>query len=325
MPSSAGQLEWPDVSSPAFFNFFRPSGPNPSFAALVAPGQPLGVGYAGQVALAALAGYPEGFGVPVPFNSVDAQASNGSSWYNALTVNLTKRFSKNFEMLSSYTWSHSIDDSTDLQSTLEPQDSRFPQFERSNSVNNQPNRWVTSAVFQTPTGAQGENFFKKLYGNITISPIVEVSSGRPYNVITGQDTRLDLGASQARPSVGSAATGGTTSPYIPGVVFTLANVCLTDSAEPFTVPGFTTAGAGCTGSLGRNAFNMSGFFTWDMRVAKLIPIGERIKLNLIAEAFNLFNKTNITAVNQLCDPSAGSTCSAGQPSAAYRRGSCSLR
>jgi hypothetical protein len=316
-PAPLASLNGQYVSSPAFFNFFRPSGPNPSFAALVAPGQPLAVGYAGQVALAALAGYPQGFGVPVPFNSVDAQASNGNSWYNALTVNLTKRFSKSFEMLSSYTWSHSIDDSTDLQSTLEPQDSRFPQLERSNSVNNQPNRWVTSAVFQTPAGAQGENFFKKLYGDITISPIVEVSSGRPYNVITGQDTRLDLGASQARPSVGSAATGGTKSPYIPGVTFTLANVCLTDSAEPFTVPGFTTAGAGCTGNLGRNAFNMPGFFTWDMRVAKLIPMGERVKLNLIAEVFNLFNRTNITAVNQLCDPSAGSTCSAGQPSAAY--------
>jgi hypothetical protein len=316
-PAPLASLNGQYVSSPAFFNFFRPSGPNPSFAALVAPGQPLSVGYAGQVGLAALAGYPKGFGVPVPFNSVDAQASNGNSWYNALTVNLTKRFSKGFEMLSSYTWSHSIDDSTDLQSTLEPQDSRFPQFERSNSVNNQPNRWVTSAVFQSPAGAQGQSFLKRLYGDITISPIVEVSSGRPFNVITGQDTRLDLGASQARPSRGSAATGGTTSPYIPGVTFGLANVCLTDSAQPFTVPGFTTAGAGCIGSLGRDAFNMPGFFTWDMRVAKLIPVGERIKLNLIAEVFNLFNRTNITAVNQLCDPSAGSTCSAGQPSAAY--------
>jgi Carboxypeptidase regulatory-like domain len=316
-PAPLASLNGQYVSSPAFFNFFRLSGPNPSFAALVAPGQPLSVGYAGQVGLAALAGYPKGFGVPVPFNSVDAQASNGNSWYNALTVNVTKRFSKGLEMLSSYTWSHSIDDSTDLQSTLEPQDSRFPQFERANSVNNQPNRWVTSAVFQTPAGAQGQSFLKRLYGDITISPIIEVSSGRPFNVITGQDTRLDLGASQARPSRGSAATGGTTSPYIPGVTFALANVCLTDSAQQFTVPGFTTAGAGCIGSLGRDAFNMPGFFTWDMRVAKLIPVGERIRLNLIAEVFNLFNRTNITAVNQLCDPSAGSTCSAGQPSAAY--------
>jgi Carboxypeptidase regulatory-like domain/TonB dependent receptor len=314
-PTPIASLDGQYVSTPAFFNFFRKSGPNPSFAGLLAPGQPLSVGYAEEVGLAELAGYPQGFGVPVPFNSVDAQASNGNSWYNALTVNVSKRFTKGFEILSSYTWSHSIDDSTDLQSTLEPEDSRFPQFERSNSVNDQPNRWVTSAVFQTPAASQGQSFFRHLGGDITISPLVEVSSGRPFNVITGEDTRLDLGASQARPSVATGGASGTTSPYIPGVTFVLANVCLTNSGQPFTVPGFTTAGAGCVGNLGRDAFFMPGWFSWDMRVAKRIPLGERVKMDLIADAFNLFNRTNITAVNQLCDPSAGSTCSAGQPTA----------
>jgi hypothetical protein len=321
-PAPLASLNGQFVSTPAFFNFFRPSGPNPSFAALI-PGIPAGAlpfcpggapaGYAGQVAIAKCVGYPGGFGVPVAFNSVDAQLSNGNSWYNALTFNLTKRFSRGFEMLSSYTWSHSIDDSTDLQSPLEPQDSRFPQLERSNSVNDQRHRWVTSAVFQSGGAKSGDGFFKHLVANFTLSPIVEFSSGRPFNVITGKDTRLDLGASQSRPSVG----GGTTSPFIPGVSFRVADVCLTNSGSTFTVPGFTTAGAGCNGSLGRNAFTSPNFFEWDMRLARRIPLGERLRLDLIADAFNLFNRTNIAAVNQLCDPSAGTTCSAGQPTAAY--------
>src|SRR4029077_8214069 len=117
------------VATPAFFNFFRRSGPNPSFAGLLAPAfppaTPFSALYQAQVGLAQAAGFPVGFGVPVPFNSVDAQLSDGNSWYNALTFNLTKRFSHSFELLSSYTYSHSIDDSTDLQSPLEPQDSRF--------------------------------------------------------------------------------------------------------------------------------------------------------------------------------------------------------
>jgi hypothetical protein len=69
--------------------------------------------------------------------------------------------------------------------------------------------------------------------------------------------------------------------------------------------------------LGRNRFTMPNFFTWDMRLSRRIPFGERLKLDVIADAFNLFNRTNIAAVNQLCDPSAGSTCSAGQPTASY--------
>src|SRR5436190_605323 len=300
------------VGTPAFFNFFRPSGPNPSFFGLVAPGQPLAVGYATQVALATLAGYPKGFGVPVPFNSVDAQLSNGNSWYNSLTFNLTKRFSKGFELLSSYTYSHTIDDSTDLQSPLEPQDSRFPNLERANSVNDQRHRWVNSAVFQSGSAKHGDGFFKYLFGDFSLSPIVEFSSGRPFNVITGTDTRLDLGASQARPSVG----GGTTSPFIPGVTFGVANVCLDNSGKPFTVPGVSPP-AGCDGSLGRNRFTSPNFFQWDMRLSKRIPLGERFKLDVIADSFNLLNRTNIAAVNQLCDPLAGSTCSAGQPTASY--------
>jgi len=52
-----------------------------------------------------------------------------------LTFNLTKRFSHGFELLSSYTWSIPLTTPTDLQSPLEPQDSRFLSLERSNSVN----------------------------------------------------------------------------------------------------------------------------------------------------------------------------------------------
>lgn len=313
------------IGTPAFFNFFRPSGPNPSFAGLVT-GIPAGAvpfpcfsagipaGYAGEVALAKCASYPGGFGVPVPFNSVDAQLSNGNSWYNAVTFNLSKRFSKGFELLSSYTYSHSIDDSTDLQSPLEPQDSRFPNLERSNSVNDQRHRWVNSAVFQAAGAKSGDGFFKHLIGDFTLSPIVEFSSGRPFNVITGTDTRLDLGASQARPSV--VNTSGTTSSFIPGVTFGPANLCLNGDGSKFTVP-LVSPPAGCDGNLGRNAFTSPNFFQWDMRLSRRIPLGERFKIDVIADAFNLFNRTNIAAVNQLCDPLAGSTCSAGQPTASY--------
>ena len=313
------------ISTPAIFNFFRPSGPNPSFAASF-PGVPavpvpcftsgMPGGYAGLMALAQCAGYPQGSGVPVPWNSVDAQLSNGNSWYNAVTFNLSKRFSKGFELLSSYTFSHSLDDSTDLQSPLEPQDSRFPKFERSNSDNDQRHRWVTSAVFQSPSGKSGDGFFRRFIGDFSLSPIVEFSSGRPFNVITGEDTRLDLGASQARPSIAPSGAAGTTSKYIPGVVFVPASTCLDNTGASFSIP-LISPPAGCDGNLGRNRFVGPNFFQWDMRLSRRIPLGEHLKVDVIADAFNLFNRTNIAAVNQLCDPSAGATCTAGQPTASY--------
>ena len=309
-PAPLAALNGQYIGTPAFFNFFRRSGPNPSFAGLVGS-------YATEVGLAALAGYPQGFGAPVPWNSVDAQLSDGNSSYNALTFNLSKRFSKGFELLSSYTYSHSIDDSTDLQSPLEPQDSRFPRLERANSVNDQRHRWVTSAVLQSASAKSGDGAFKRFFGDFTLSPIVEFSSGRPFNVITGEDTRLDLGASQARPSVAQVTGGGgTTSPFIPGVLFVPASTCLDNSGAAFTVP-LVAPPAGCDGNLGRNRFVMPNFFEWDMRLSRRIPLGERLKFDIIADAFNLFNRVNVAAVNQLCDPLAGATCSAGQPTASY--------
>jgi hypothetical protein len=304
-PAALAALNGKYVGTPAFFNYFRKSGPNPSFAGLV-PG-----GYGTQVALASAAGFPTGFGSPVPFNSVDTQVSDAFSTYNALTINLEKRFSRHFQLLSSYTWSHSIDDGTDLQSTLEPQDSRFPQYEKGNSVNDQRQRWVTSGVFQSSPHVAGQSFVQSFFSNWTVAPLIEVSSGRPFNVISGEDTRLELSSSQARPNLG----GGTTSPYIHGVSFGFPTTCLTNSFQPFTVPGITPP-LGCTGTLGRDKFTMPMFFQFDMRFSKGINLGEHLRMDLIADAFNLFNHTNIIAVNQLCDPLVGTTCAAGQPSAA---------
>ena len=303
------------VGTPAFFNFFRPSGPNPSFAGLIAPGQPLSVGYAGQLALAKLAGYPMGFGAPVAFNSVDAQLSDGNSVYHGLTVNLQKRFSHSFELLSSYTYSHAIDDSTDLQSPLEPQDSRFPFFERANSDSDQRHRWVTSAVFQAPSARSGDSAWRHFIANFTLSPIIEASSGRPYTIITGTDYRLDLGASNGRPSVGNAGATAT-SAFLPGKTFSLPSTCLTNSGQSFSVLGVAPP-AGCDGNLGRNPFVTPGFFQFDLRLSRRFPIGERFSFDVLADAFNLTNRLNVAAVNQLCDPGAGSSCSAGQPTAAY--------
>ncbi|HEX8872514.1 MAG TPA: hypothetical protein VF758_07095, partial [Candidatus Acidoferrum sp.] len=268
---------------------------------------PFACGFAVQQALAQAAGFPVGFGVPVPFNSVDAQKSDARSYYNALSVNVNKRFTSHFEFLSSYTWSHSIDDGTDLQSTLEPADSRFPFFERANSVNDQRHRWVTSGVIQTSPWRSGDSFLRSFASNFAVAPLVEWASGRPFNVILGEDTRLDIGASQIRPNLG----GGTTSPYIHGVSFGAPTTCLTNAGQPFTLAGITPP-FGCVGNLGRNKFTMPSFFQFDLRVSKGINLGERVRLDLIADAFNLFNHTNIIAVDQLCDPLAG-VCTAGRP------------
>src|SRR5258708_5174929 len=138
-------------------NFFRPSGLNASVAQLILATQ--GSAGAQCVGLAQQLLSSFGFNAScdpttlancIPFGDMDANFSNGSSVYHGFTTNLRKRFNNHYEFLASYTWSHAIDDSTDLQSTLTPQYSYYPGVDRSTSIFDQRHRFVFIGVY--PTG-----------------------------------------------------------------------------------------------------------------------------------------------------------------------------
>jgi Carboxypeptidase regulatory-like domain/TonB dependent receptor-like, beta-barrel len=302
------------VGTPAVFNFFRPSGPNPSFAG------PNAANYPELVALAQAAGFPTGKGIPVPWSDVDQQESSGNSVYHGFTLSLSKRFSHHIQFLSSWTWSHAIDDSTDLQTLLVPQDSRFPNRERSNSTFDQRHRWVTSAIFESPYKASDPGWWRKFLANFTWAPIFEVSSGRPYTVLTGTDVNLDFSSTTDRPSVAPLGTPGSVrSPFVSNVAFVPATVCDAGIPATATAPSgqvLPVRPFGCTGNLGRNAFVRPGYVDLDMQLSRKFYFTEQASVEVIADAFNLFNRFNAGDVNPLCDPTNASACRPGQPSAA---------
>ncbi|HTD21960.1 MAG TPA: TonB-dependent receptor [Terriglobales bacterium] len=53
----------------------------------------------------------------------------------------------------------------------------------------------------------------------------------------------------------------------------------------------------------RNSGIGPDFLTFDMRIARRIPLGERFAVQLIAEGFNLFNRSNFASVNNTVGPS----------------------
>jgi hypothetical protein len=294
----------------ALTNFFRPSAVNPAIAIglLSNPGTapcvttvlPLALqeyGLTSNCNFSTLAGC-------VPFSDMDANFSNGSSVYHGFSANLRKRFNRHYEFLASYTWSHAIDDSTDLQAPLAPQDSFNPSLERSNSLFDQRHRFVFSGVYQTGK-VGGEGFASKFLSDWTFAPIIEVASGRPFNIITGSSDNFQFSPDTGRPN-------------------TFVNATCTAAGNPPVNSKFSPTGVfqepcqaefdGTLLSLDGNFPRNGGVQPWtvfdDMRVSKRIYFGERFNTDLIVDMFNIANRFNAAAVNQLFT-------NAGQVTAAY--------
>src|SRR5207342_3287166 len=143
--------------------FFRPNAPNYFLAQALSGGA-----VTPAVLNSQLTGTLRTPGVITPFSSVNAQSSEGNSNYHALNVDLKKRFSKNFQFLASYTWSHSIDDSSDLQTLLLPQDNRNFAAERADSLFDQRHRFVFSAVVASPASWNQGDGFHRFLSNFTV-------------------------------------------------------------------------------------------------------------------------------------------------------------
>jgi len=264
------------IVSAAIANFFRPNAPN-YFLAQAASG-----GVVTKAVLdAQLAGSLRTPGVISPFGSVNAQSSDGNSLYNALNVDLKKRFSNNFQFLASYTWSHSIDDSSDLQTLLLPQDNRNFRAERADSLFDQRHRFVFSAVIASPVTWRSGDGLHRILADFTLAPIFEISSGRPFNILSNQDTNNDQSNQTDRPSV---LADGTL--CVPG----------TAGCTPLI-----TNGVFSSGGLGRDAGITHRFSSFDLRLTRGVRIGERMRLDIIAEGFNLFNRFNEASASPFID------------------------
>ena len=286
--------------TPALLSFFRRSGLNPSLTTALAPCLPLANALAAQYGL--------GFGVDVPFSDMVANFSNGSSVYHGLTVNLRKRMKNHFEFLGSYTWAHAIDDSTDLQTLLSPQNDLRPDLERANSTFDQRHRFVFSGMYQS--GTVGKTFWGKFFSDWTVAPIIEFSSGRPFNIVTAADQNFNFSTSTDRPNAVSPGTA-TNACGFPTVASTASPTgafqipCFVDSNP---IDGVFTGSL--DGNLGRNAGTRPMTIFTDMRLAKTLSLSERIKLQGSVDAFNFINRFNVADVNSLYTE-------AGQATAAF--------
>jgi hypothetical protein len=191
------------------------------------------------------------------FGRISLFDSGADSTYHGGFIQLSKRFSHNFQVLTSYTLAHAIDSRPDFTSVVvgtddskNAQDTTYPNLERGRANADIRHRFVFSAIWDIDYAASLQNVFARgLLRGYQFSTIANVQSGRPLTITVGSDPNNDLNTSTDRP------------PYV-----------------------------------GRNTYEGPSYQTVDIRFSRDIRMTERLGLKLMFEAFNLTNRANFSSI-----------------------------
>ncbi len=223
--------------------------------------------------------------------------SLGTSSYNALQIDVRRRFSHGWTFRGVYTFSKALDDGDSLNQTTANNapgllsNPANPGVDKGPATYNATNVGVMSAVYALPFG-RGQHFANdmdgwrnRIVGGWSLSSIVTIQSGFPitpqlsYNPSNNGDNRNPVRPFINPNFVGPVVTGNPNQWFNPAA---------------FIAPPSTS---GFYGNLGRDAFTGPGLGTWDLSLAKEMKIRERMNAQFRMEVFNLLNRVNFNTPN----------------------------
>jgi len=115
------------------------------------------------------------------------------SSYHGLYLRYQKRFSRGLTVLSSYSWSKSIDNGSGIRTvdgdSLTPSNDYNLAGERGLSAYDFRHRWTTSFVYELPFGRNANPFARALIGGWQMGGITTLQSGFPFTLYCGSGTQ----------------------------------------------------------------------------------------------------------------------------------------
>jgi hypothetical protein len=223
--------------------------------------------------------FPTGARRPNPaFNSnLLSNTTRGvTSWYHGLQLEVQRRFQAGWQLQVAYSRTKSLD----LASGYTPTATMYvhaPHLSRGLSAFHSGQRLTASGVWQLP-GQGREGWIGTLLGGWQLGGILNLSEGNPHSITMGARAALAaLGLAGDRPDL---VPGGDNNPVIG------------DPDRYFDASQFAFPAARAIGDVGRNTLIGPGIATLDLGLTKNVAFGTR-RLQLRAEVFNLFNRTNL--------------------------------
>jgi hypothetical protein len=240
------------------------------------------------------------------FGSVGTQYTDGTSNYSALQANVTKGMTHGLQLITSYTWSHSIDNGSGFENSgfgVRGTNVLVPQLNVGDSAQDARQRLVVGYVYAIPSLHKWANWAPdRIFDGWKMTGITTFQTGFPFNLTDSGFSSLSCDALSFygcpdNPNQLKAVTklnprnsafnklknfwfDPTTFAAVPGcqydpVLLTLQNgdVC------------------GKYGNAGRNAVHGPGQHNWDFSLQKDTKLTERTSFQMGIEAFNIWNHT----------------------------------
>ncbi len=194
--------------------------------------------------------------------------STASTHYDALWVTVDHRFAQRFQFHSAYTFSKASNYANydQIPFGYPPVDPTDLRREYGPTPNDQRHRLVLQGTLDLPFG-------------LRFSPLWTYASGVPMDILLGDGSGMRV------PEIGRNAGGRRfrTGAELNAFLTQLNLAGALDTPFPLVSP---------------NARFDDTFNSFDMRLSKDFHLGERFHLQVIGEAFNLFNKTNILGTSK---------------------------
>jgi hypothetical protein len=120
-------------------------------------------------------------------------SSEGNSIYYGMTSSLLKRFGEGFQFRASYAYSKALDDVVDFSGASTPYLPTRRYLDRGLSAYDLRHSFAASGSVESPfkTGA-AHSWIEQSLADITLSPIITLRSGFPFNLYIGRDVNGDL-------------------------------------------------------------------------------------------------------------------------------------
>ena len=246
-------------------------------------------------------------------NYIDWYQDIGNSNFNALLAEIRHQFSHSFEADLQYRWAKSVDDGSGPYTT--PDYEFLPGYNHGPSDFDSRNMIKLFGMWSPVIFHGGNNLLEKVVGGWNVSGIVNLHSGFPFNPTYGgigcNAFYQNSGNCNLRPTsyLGGAGTSTTTDSFK-----TSAGHFPKSGAAYFTAPKVVQGNPWSTDvapvptalpqapGIGRNAFVGPAYSDTDLAITKAFGLpsmrvlGENARLELRANAYNLFNQLNLTNV-----------------------------